>query len=219
MIKKEKIMQVNSVDSSTNFKMALKINPKLQSSISKRGSDFLLALDNYGKKMSDVRLYDVVFDESINTPKIFRFNENTARDFFAELKNEEKNLGRYYEIPAGFYGDTRSGFYPDEPKVFLKLYGKQAKAKYNEFKKFNIYEQAENYCRMLEELDVKQMRAQKKEESLNRVNEILKKEKQKKLNRTAEDLIEKYRYEKPAEFVNTVQTKPDKKSWWKRIFS
>ena len=211
-------MQINPVDSSTNFKMALKINPKLQSSIAKRGSDFLLALDSYGKKMSDIGLYNVVLDESINVPKIFRFNENAARDFFAELKNEEKFLGRYYEIPAGSYGDTRSGFFPDEPRVFQKLYGKKAKAKYAEFKKLDIYEQAEKYCRMLEELDVKQMVAQKREESIKKVNEILKKEKQEKLDRTAEDLIERYRYEKPVEPVKTVQTKPDKKSWWKRIF-
>ena len=108
-------MQIRSIDN-TNFQ-ALKISPKLRAELAKSTDRYLKSLDNYGETMADVKLYNVVFEENMNTPKIFHATKNTTRDYFAELKNEENYLGKYYERPAGDDGDTVGGFYPDTPMV------------------------------------------------------------------------------------------------------
>ena len=210
-------MKVNSIDN-TRFG-ALKINPKLRSDIARRGSDFLVALNNYGKEIDDIKLYNVVLDDSIHNPKIFGSDKNATRDFFSELKSEEKKLGKCYEIPDGFDGDTRGGFFPDEPRVFRKLYGENAKSKYAEFKKLDIYEQAAHYSRMLEECDIKRMTAEAVEKSKKLVEEIQKKEQEKKLYQEVDDIIARYGYEEPLTSAETTQKQTAKKSWWQRIFS
>lgn len=204
-------MQVQRVNDSTNF-CALKINPKLRAEIAKRGGDYLISLDNYGNKIADVKLYHVVYDNSIHVPKIFHDSRNVTRDYFAELKNEERYLGKYYEVPAGVDGDTRGGFYPDVPRVFTKLFGKNAKSKYAEFKKEEIFDQAAEYSRLLEELEIKSMVAEAKAEAEQRFKEALEKESKIKLERTLDNLLDKYKYEEP------IQPEPQKNSWWKRIF-
>ena len=212
-------MHINKIDNNPNFKMALKINPELKPEIVKEGADFLTKIDNYGKQISDIKFYDVVLDESIHTPKIYSCDKTKTKDFFAELKNEENNLGKWYEVPAGPEGDSAGGFMPNEPRVFINLYGKEAKEKYKNFKKLDSFAQAAEYSRMLEELDVKKMIAEKKEKSQKLINDLLKKEEQEKLSRVADDIIERYRYETPVKPAGTMQDKSTKKSWWQKFFA
>ena len=209
-------MQVNKVDNNTNFKMALKINSNLRPKIIQKGNDFCLALNEYGKKISDVKLYNVVFDENLNMPKILHCKQNLTRDYFKELKAEEENLGKYYHIPSGMAGEYVGGFFPDEPRVFLKLYGKKAKAKYAAFKKLDTYHQAAEYSRMLEELDIKRIIAKEKEKSEKLIKDAQENTRQKVFERTVDSLIERYKYEHPVQSIET--TKNTKKSWWQKIF-
>ena len=207
-------MQVHSVDTKTNFK-ALKISPKLRAEIIKRGGDYITSMDSYGKEIADVKLYNVVFDTSLHTPKIFRDGKNVSKDYFAWLKREERYLGKHYEVPAGVDGDTRSGFYPDEPTVFTKLFGDKSKSKYAEFKKKNILEQAAEYSRLLEELEVKNLVAQEKVKAEQRFKEAEEKDIKIKLEKTLDNLLEKYKYEEPDQNVTSESAI---KRLWKRIF-
>lgn len=207
-------MRINKIDN-TNFGMALKINPKLTSEIEKKGHKFLSELDTYGEKISDVKLYNVVFDNNLQKPKIFH-HDNAERDFFQELKNEEVNLGKWYEVPAGFHGERRGGFFPDEPRTFMKLYGEKAKEKYADFKKLNIKDQAAEYSRMLETLEIRRMIAKEKEKSEKLIKEIEESDARKKISKAAEDLVEKYKYEEPV--ADTTVNNESNKSWWRRIF-
>lgn len=210
-------MRTNKIDGNSNFK-ALKINPKLRPQIINQGKEFLKVLDKCGMKISDVKLYDVVFDESIHKPKIFSHDKYITTDYFDLLRSEENCLGKWYQIPAGLAGDTAGGFYPDEPRVFRKLYGEAAKKKYADFKKLYIYDQACEYSRMLEELDIKHMVAKAKEESSNRIKEIQKNEALCKLNQQVDEILEKYKYEAPTEPESKPKKEISKKSWWKKIF-
>lgn len=209
------IMRIDKIDNRTNFKMALKISPKLHPDIVKKGNPFKDFLDNYGSSISDVKLYNVVFDNNIEMPRIFHHDSKITRDFFIELKGEEKNLGKWYDIPSGMPGESNGGFFPDEPRIFQRLYGKEAKKKYAEFKKMNIYEQAAEYSRMLEEYDVKRMVAQEREKSAKAFREAEEKEKLEKLNHAVDDIIEKYKYEEPKPDTNASK---EKKNWWQKIF-
>lgn len=206
-------MKVDTINN-TNFK-AMKINPILRSKIAEKGEGFVAELSNYGKQIADVKMYDVVFVNNIDYPKIFRTDKKAIKDFFYELKQEEKILGKRYEVPAGPEGDTRSGFYPDEPRIFQKRYGKDAKAQYAEFKNLNIYEQAIRYSKILEELDVKNMVAEAKTKSEKRINEFLQQAKEQQLNKALDDLIEKY----GKNDIDMSPQKSSKKHWWQKIFS
>ena len=204
-------MQIHSVDN-TNFK-ALKISPKLRAELVKSTDRYLKSLDNYGETMADVKLYNVLFEENMNTPKIFHATKNTTRDYFAELKNEENYLGKYYERPAGDDGDTVGGFYPDTPMVFRKLFGENAKEKYGKFKRQDALTQAAEYSRMLEEAEIKEINKRAKEEAQQSFAETLKKENQRIVNKLADELIEKFGYEPPKDIIE------NKKSWWQKLFN
>lgn len=206
-------MQIHSVNN-TNFK-ALKISPKLRSELVKSTDRYLKSLDNYGEVMADVKLYNVVFEENMNTPKIFHATKNTTIDYFAELKNEEKYLGKYYERPAGFDGDTVGGFYPDTPRVFRILFGENAKERYGKFKTQDTLTQVCEYSRMLEEAEIKEIRTNAQAKEQQSFAEALNKEAQRKINRAADELIEKYGYEPSKEVV---KINDSHKSWWKRLF-
>ena len=206
-------MRINTIDN-TNFGMSFKINPKLSKDIAKQGENFVSDLNKYGESISDVKFYHVVLDENLHTPKILSDRQNITKDFFKELKNEENNLGKWYEVPAGPDGDTASGFNPDEPKVFRELFGNKAKEKYSEFKKLNLYEQAAEYSRMLEENYIQKIIAKQKAKSEKLAEEIQRNEQQKKLNQAVDNLVERYKYEKPIEQTSV----NPKKSWWQKIF-
>ena len=209
-------MQVNSINN-TNFK-AMKVNPVLRSEIIKKGKDFVTELNNYGKQVADVKMYDVVFVDNIDCPKIFSMDMKVSRDFFYELKQEEKFLGKCYEVPAGPVGDTRGGFYPDEPRAFQKYYGKDASAQYAEFKKLNIYEQAIRYSRILEELDIKKMVTDAKAKSEKRVNDFIQQAQEQQLNEELDNFIGKYGAEYKEPVADEIQKKSVKKHWWQKLF-
>ena len=210
-------MKINSVSDNTNFK-AMKINPVLRSEIAKMGEDFVTKLNDYGKKIADVQMYDVVLLNDIKNPKVFSANKRVTRDFFYELKQEEKCLGEWYEGSAGEEGCTSGGFYPNEPKVFQRLFGNDAKCKYAEFKQMNVYEQAMEYSRMLEELDIKMMVAKAKEKSEKRLSEYLQQAKEQQLNKALDDLIEKYGAEYHEGAVDKPLEHVIKKHWWQKLF-
>ena len=204
-------MRVNSVDQNTNFK-ALKISPKLKPQMAEKGQDFVNKLEEYGKQISDVIRYNVIFEDSLTTPKIRHADGNIMDDLFAMLKKEERFLGRHYEVPCGVGGETRGGFYPDEPQVFKYLYGKNAAERYKEFKQLNIYDQAAEYCRILEKKDAKkyfEATIQEMKDNTKKRKETIEKEV---LTKSIDDLVDKYEYKQPdSDF-------PKKKNWFRRIF-
>ena len=210
-------MKVNSANDNTNFR-AMKINPVLRTEIAKMGESFVAKLNDYGNKIADVQMYDVVLLNDIKNPKIFSADKSVTRDFFYELRQEEKCLGKWYEGSAGEEGSTSGGFYPKEPKVFQKLFGKDAKYKYAEFKQKNVYEQAMEYSRMLEELDIKMMVAKAKEKSEKRLNEYLQHAKEQELNKALDNLIEKYGAEYHEEAVDKSTEHIKKAHWWQKLF-
>ena len=145
-------MQIKAVNN-TNFQMAMKINPKLEPEIAKKGQKFVTELEKYGESISDIKKYNVIFDNSF-IPQVRKAGNANGIDYFERLKREEALLGKFYERECGMAGETVGGFYPNEPQLFIIMYGKDAKAKYQEFKKLDVMAQAAEYSRMLEICDI-----------------------------------------------------------------
>ena len=211
-------MRINKVDDNINFRMALKVNPKLRPEIEKRGADFLDFLDSYGEKISDIKHYNVVFDDSLSSPKILNSDKSITRDYFAELRNEEKNLGKYYVIPSSFNRISRGYFFPSEPRVFRKLYENDAKAKYAEFKKLDLYEQVSRYSRILDNLYVKRITPSDRETINKSIIDLVENKSDKNLSPTIDEVLEKYKYDTFAKAANSSADLAPKKSFWEKIF-
>jgi len=204
-------MHINSVDN-TNFRMAMKINPKLESEIAKKGQNFVTELEKYGESLSGVKNYDVIFYDSF-TPQIKRADNTNNIDYFGKLKQEESILGKYYERNCGMVGETVGGFYPNEPSLFIRMYGKDAKKRYAEFKKLDIMAQAAEYSKMLEECDIEAVLKSKKDEAERLAKVVKEEQEQETLKKSVENLINRFRYN-PEENIK----KTEEKSPWKRIF-
>lgn len=204
-------MHVNSVDN-TNFQMALKINPKkMPEKLKEKPFEYLTMLNELGNKTEDVKIFDVVLEDSF-VPQVKKAGGKDTKDYFQALKNEEQYLGKPYEVPSGMDGDTVGGSHPDEPEIFRVMYNKDAKQKYAEFKKLGMLEQACELSRLLEKKYITDMVKKAKQESeakLKAYEEELKKEN---LNTMINDMVRKYELEVPE------AEKTDKKSWWKRFF-
>ena len=203
-------MRINSVNN-TNFQMAMKINPKLESEIAKKGPNFVTELEKYGESLSGIKNYDVIFYDSF-TPQIKRTDNINNIDYFGRLKQEESLLGKYYEMECGVVGETVGGFYPDEPSLFIRMYGKDAKEKYAEFKKLDVMAQAAEYSRMLEKCDIDAILKSKKDEAVRLAKAGKEEQEHESLKKSVENLINRYRYI-PEE--NTKKT--EEKSSWRRI--
>ena len=204
-------MRVNSVDN-TNFRMALKLNPKtMPEKLKEKPIEYIISLNELGDRIKDVILFDVVFEDSF-IPQVKKAGSSEVKDYFQALKKEEQLLGKPYEVPSGFDGDFAGGFNPNEPKIFRSIYGKDAAKKYSEFKKLSILEQAAELSRLLEKKCITDMVNKAKQESEDKFKAYKEKLKKENLNAAINDLISKH------ELVIPEAGKTNKKSWWKRIF-
>lgn len=204
-------MRVKSVDN-TNFQMALKLNPKrMPEKLKDKPMEYIIKLNTFGDRIKDVKIFDVVFEDSF-IPQVRKTGSSEAKDYFQALKNEEQYLGKPYEVPSGLDGDFAGGFNPNEPKIFRSIYGKDAAKKYSEFKKLSMLEQAGELSRLLEKKYVTDMVNKAKQESDARFEAYKEKLRKEIFNTTMDDLISKYELTVPE------AEKIGKKSWWKRVF-
>ena len=59
-------MKINKIqNNNTNFKMALKINPKLRADIEKRGLGYTKDLEKLGKDVKDVKLFNICYEDNL----------------------------------------------------------------------------------------------------------------------------------------------------------
>ena len=202
-------MHVKSVDN-TNFQMALKLNPKtMPEKLNEKPMEYIIALNILGDRIKDVKFFDVVFEDSF-IPQVKKAGTSEAKDYFKALKNEEKYLGKSYEVPSGFDGDFVGGFNPNEPKIFRSIYGKDAAKKYSEFKNLSMLEQAGELSRLLEKEYVNSIVKKARNESEIKLKAFEKRIGKENLNAAIDDLVRKY------ELPEAEKTR--KTSWWKRIF-
>lgn len=207
-------MQVNKINN-TNFGMALKIDKGLKKELQNQPTEFLDMLGELGNKISDVKLYSVVLEENkgLSNPAVRSATKANSPDYFLSLKSEEQNLGKWYEVPAGSLGDTSGGFYPDEPYAFRKLYGKEAAQKYKEFKALNVYDQAAEYSRILENIEVKRLIEDAKTKSSKQFAEYVQKMKQQEHESAVDELLSRYQND----VVVTETQNNDKKGFFSRL--
>ena len=189
-------MRVNSVDN-TNFRMALKLNPKkMPDKLKEMPMECIIRLNQLGDKIKDIKLYDVVFEDSL-VPQVKSANTSITKDFFNEFQKEERLLGKAYEVPCGMAGETIGGFYPDEPKIFRDIYEKDASAQYKKFKKLSQIDQAGELSRLLEIRSIKQLLEQEKKKSEQGFNKIQEQAKGEQNRKAVNDLMDRYAAEEP----------------------
>lgn len=207
-------MRVNSVDNNSPRFKALKVSDSVKPLIEKESIEFVQNLKKLGERVKDFKHYDVVFKEDL-IPKIYAANANINKDYdyLRVLRNQEKVLGQAYE-----YGDEyerHGGWHPEQPRLFLDMYDKkEAKEKYNEFKKLNGYDRVVEYCRMLNEQKEKRIAqelALKAEEEAKLAAEKAKKEA---FENEVKTLFDEYGYE---ELVKIVVVEPSEEKLFKRI--
>ena len=202
-------MRVDTVDN-TNFRMALKLNPdKMPAKLREMSMENIIRLNQLGEKIKDIKLYDVVFEDSF-VPQVKSADASVKKDFFKEFKKEEEYLGKACEIPCGMSGETAGGFFPDEPKIFREIYKEDASKEYKEFKKLHQIDQAGELSRLLEKKDVMINKA--KQESDAKLKAYIEKQKKEIYNTAFDEKVSKY------EFVTQEAEKVNEKSWWKSIF-
>lgn len=206
-------MKVNNVQNNNaniNFKMSLKINPKLRPEIEKLGSKSVEYFEILGKSVENVKHYDVCFEDSVYTP-VVRSVENPKKNYYAALKREEDQLGRFVYLTCG---DDTYGFYnPSEPEIFRSIYKEDAPKKYASFKA--IYDsgaQAAELSKLLEKQKLQNIADMKAKEAAKLAKETQALSEKEKLNKSIDNLLDKYIGEIPEE-----PTK--KKGFWSRLFS
>ena len=202
-------MRVDAVDN-TNFRMALKLNPdKMPAKLREMSMENIIRLNQLGEKIKDIKLYDVVFEDSF-VPQVKSADASVKKDFFKEFKKEEEYLGKACEVPCGMSCETAGGFFPDEPKIFREIYKEDASKEYKEFKKLHQIDQAGELSRLLEKKDVMINKA--KQESDAKLKAYIEKQKKEIYNTAFDEKVSKY------EFVTQEAEKVNEKSWWKSIF-
>ena len=146
-------MQINKIqNNSTNFR-ALKINSKLRPELEGLSLQDLKAIKKLGEDVKGVKLYDVCFEDHIDTPTIRSTRLNDNVDYLKEFKDEEKTLGQHYYIQCDDM--VYEGIRPRQPKIFEALFGNLAFSKYELFKGQNKFKQIANLTKMLEKNDLK----------------------------------------------------------------
>ena len=91
-------MQINRIQNNninTNFR-ALKINSKVRTELEGLSLQDLKAIKKLGEDVKDVKLYDVCFEDHIDTPTIRSTRLNDNVDYLKKFKDEEKTLGQHY---------------------------------------------------------------------------------------------------------------------------
>ena len=182
-------MQIKSIDN-TNFQMALKLNPeKMPAKLKEKPIEYILSLNEFGNKIKDIKLYDVVFEDSF-IPQVNSANPKMTEDFFAALKNEEQYLGKWYQRVGS--DEVSGGCYPKEPHIFRVIYGKDASKEYSKFKKMGDLEQAGELSRLLEQRDLKNLLAEKRKQSEQNFQNLVEKAKKEQLNKEIDSLMNRY---------------------------
>lgn len=205
-----KVNNVQNTSANINFKMALKINPKLRPEVEKLGPKWVEYFEKLGKRVENVKHYDVCFEDSVYTPAV-RSVENPQKNYYSALQREEDQLGRFVYLTCG---DETYGFYnPNEPEIFRSIYGKEAPKKYASFR--GIYDsgvQAAELSKLLEKQKLQRIADMKTKEAAKLLKEAQILSEKEKLNKSIDNLFDKYAGAIPEE-----PTK--KKSFWSRLFS
>lgn len=202
-------MKINKIQNNNpNFGMALRINSKLKSELLSASPETIKNLEKIGKDIENVKLYNVCYENSIYTPAVR--SAKGGKDYFAELREQETQLGRLYTVTCG--DETYQGYNPNEPPIFGSLFGKRAAEEYEKYNKLpNNREKAAMLSKLLEEKDLKYIRAieaQKQEKLAKEIEENKRKAQQ---EAAVDSILSKYQYEQK------VEPKPQKTNLFKRI--
>lgn len=201
-------MQINRIQNNninTNFR-ALKINSKVRTELEGLSLQDLKAIKKLGEDVKSVKLYDVCFEDHIDTPTIRSTRLNDNVDYLKEFKDEEKTLGQHYYVKCDDM--VFEGIRPRQPKIFEALFGDFAFSKYELFKGQNKFKQIATLTKMLEKDELNQQAKIKKA----MIDDVKKhsKEDAKVLERqhAVDDLMDNHQYE---------AKKP--KNIWSRFFN
>lgn len=184
-------MKINKIqNNNTNFKMALKINPKLRADIEKRGLGYTKDLEKLGKDVKDVKLFNICYEDNLYTPKIKSVNPNDKKDYLQAFTNEESKLGKFYYVTCG--DETFGGYNPDEPQLFKFLFGDKAPEKYKKFKQLTGFGKLAELTRLLEEKELKKISDKKAKEIEENAAKSKEEAKKLELKTAVDDLINNY---------------------------
>lgn len=145
-------MQVSPVrNAHVGFGMSLKIKPNVKKVLKEQSLDYLQNLQKVGEDIKDVKHFDVILDGDIY-PKVKKVGEVKSKDYFAELKAQESELGEFhtFSFDDGLGVETWQFSNPKYPKIFDDIYKTQALERYETFKKLDVVSQAAELSKMLE---------------------------------------------------------------------
>ena len=191
-------MQINKIDNSTNFKMALKINQKAMPKLKELPIERLREIEEFGEKLKDFKLYDVHLNENLKY-EIRSANPEDEYDYLAGLREAQSLCGKHYTL-RGYDGGGETetgGWYPDQPQSFRTKYGKNAKEEYEKFKQLNLGDQIIQYCKMLEDFELERIAKEEAEIAAKKAEEEAARIAQKEKDDALNNLMHKYGYEEP----------------------
>ena len=181
-------MQISPVrNTRIEFGMSLRINPNLKKILKEQSLDYLQNLQKVGEDIKDVKHFDVILDRGIY-PKVKKAGDVKSKDYFAELKRQEPELGKLctFAFGDGCGVETWQYFSPKYPKIFGNIYKKQALEKYETFKKLDIISQAAELSKMLEIQELQKIAEEERKNILKQA----KIQEDKQLNAKKESLVD-----------------------------
>ncbi len=201
-------MHINHIDdNNTNFK-ALKLNPqKMPALLQKKTIEYILFLNKLGEQYKDVNLYHVILEDSF-VPKIIKEGQKDSKNYYQEFKEQEKHLGEFIYQTCG--DETHGYSMPRVPFIFTKIFGENAKRRYENFKNMTPIEQAMELSRLLEKQELNEIAENKLREAEKLAEENAKLLQKKEHNFAIDNLIEKFKME-------TAQDS-EKKGFFRRLF-
>ena len=214
-------MQINKIDNSTNFKMALKINTKAMPVLKESTIERLNHIAEFGEKLKDIKLYDVHINENLKY-EIRSANPEDNYDYLAGLREAQSLCGKHYTL-RGYDGGGETetgGWYPDQPQSFRTKYGKNAKEEYEKFKQLNLEDQITQYCKMLEDFELERIAKEEAEIAAKKAEEEAARLAQKEKDDALNNLMNKYGYEeaKPAVEELSIENTETETNFFKRLF-
>ena len=214
-------MKINPINN-VNFQRLL-IHPQMAENLKSHTMEQIQQLKDFGDRVEDIKLFDIVLDKDSRV-RIKKSDDNSPQyiDYFSNFRAEESKLGKHYSYTCyDGGGETEvGGFYPDLPRVFTAEFGKEAKAKYAEYKKLGLYEQAEFLARLFETREIRHIEAEKARETEKLKKELEERTEKEKISDAVDNLMKKY--EMKIEESETEEPfrviKLERKSFFKRIF-
>lgn len=216
-------MQINRVDNSTNFKMALKVNTKAMPKLRELPTEKLNQIAEFGEKLKDIKFYDVHLNEHLKY-EIRSKNPADKHDYLAGFREAQRNCGRHYTITEydGGGETTRGGYYPDQPRSFILKYGEKAKEEYEKFKQLDPFDQVIQYCKILDDFEIDRITQEETKIAAEKAKQEAEMAAQRAKEEALNNLIDKYGYEEPVVEVAEKETvtknsriKEFFKSFWK----